>query len=172
MSTIRVALFGNRARAEPVKERLAQAGVAAELDDDPGLERLWFVSKASAGVRLAVPAGQIQRTEQLLHDWDALEGLLRAAIRCPECGSLQVEYPQYAHHSLLTNLMMGLAAELGVVEKDYYCEDCHFTWPKEGTRERRARLHLAPYYFIEGVEQTNLAQRSQPSRPQPHREAA
>lgn len=154
MSTIPVALFGSRAKAGPVKERLTQAGVAAELNDEPGLEKLWFVSKEAAGVRLEVPAIQIERTEQLLRHWDATEGLLREAVRCPECGSLQVKYPQYARHSLLTNLILGLAAELGVVEKHYYCEDCHFTWPKEGSRPRRKRPHAAPYYFIEGVEQT------------------
>jgi hypothetical protein len=67
-----------------------------------------------------------------------------------------VEYPQYARHSLLTNLAMGLLAEVGLVEKDYYCEDCHYTWPKQGMRARRNRSHTAPYYFIEGVEQTTL----------------
>jgi hypothetical protein len=47
----------------------------------------------------------------------------------------------------------GLAAEVGLVEKDYFCEDCHFTWPKEGIRPSHKRPHGPPYYFIQGVAQ-------------------
>jgi transposase-like protein len=105
-------------------------------------------------LRLEVPSSQFEQAEQLLLDWDSTEGAMREAIRCPECKSLRVDYPQFTRKSLLTNLAVGLAAEVGVVEKQYYCQDCHFTWPREGTKPRRDRQHLAPYYFIEGVEQT------------------
>ena len=119
------------------------------------LQRMWFVSRLQAGVPLVVPGEHFERAEQLLLDWDAAEGALRQAIRCPECKSLRVDYPQFAHNSLMTNLAMGLAAKLGLVEPDYYCEDCHFTWPREGPRPRRNKPHMAPYYFIDGVEQTS-----------------
>jgi predicted Zn-ribbon and HTH transcriptional regulator len=149
-----VARFSNRAKAEPIRERLAQAGIPAEIHDELRMEKLWFVSKQEAGARVEVPADQFERAEQLLLDWDAAEGALREAIRCPECRSLRVEYPQFARNSIITNLGMGLAAEMGLVERYFYCEDCHFTWPKEGTQPRRQRQHTAPYYFIEGVEET------------------
>jgi hypothetical protein len=161
-----VALCSNAAKAEPIQRRLEQAGVPAELKDGLGLERFWFVSKRGAGVRIEVSPDQFERAERLLLDWDT-EGALRDAIRCPECKSLRVDYPQYAQHSLLTNLALGLIAELGLVEKDYYCEDCHFTWPKEGTRPRRDRNHLAPFYFIDGVEQTTGSGQQQTSSRSP-----
>lgn len=154
-----VALFPAKAKAEPVCARLSKAGIAAEIPNDLILEKLWFVSGKSIGARIEVPAGDFERAEQMLLDWDDAEGALHDAIRCPECQSLRVAYPQTAQHSLLTNLAMGIGAEVGLVEKDYYCEDCHYTWPKEGTRPRRDRPHMAPYYFIEGVEQTTLAER-------------
>jgi hypothetical protein len=53
---------------------------------------------------------------------------------------------------VLTNMAAGLVAELGLVEKDYYCEQCHYTWPKETSAPARKRLNMAPYYFIEDVE--------------------
>jgi hypothetical protein len=130
MNTTPVALFSKRINAEPVHRRLVQAGFSATLNEGPRLTKLWLVSNNTADVRVEVPADQFNRAEQLLLDWDSVGPELRQAIRCPECGSLQVDYPQYARHSLLTNLAMGLLAQLHLIERDYYCEECHFTWPK------------------------------------------
>jgi len=153
---MQIALFNHRAKAEPIQSRLVEAGINAEIHDELRLEKLWLACKDDCGVRLEVPANQFERAEDLLVEWDTKEGALRDAIHCPECGSLRVEYPQYTRKSLLTNLAMGVAANVGLVEKDYYCEECHFTWPKEGTKPRRNRPNMAPYYFIEGVDQSGL----------------
>ena len=157
MNRIPVALFSNAAKAEPLRERLQQAGCQAEIHDELKLEKLWFVPKDGAGARLEVPAEQFERAYKLLIEWDAVENALRDAIRCPECRSLRVDYPQFTRKSFIPNVLLGLSAQLGLVEKDYYCQECHFTWPKEGTRAR-SRPNMAPYYFIEGVEQTTLRQ--------------
>ena len=154
MNSMPVALFGDRAKAEAVRQRLSQAGFNAQLNEHPPLARFWFVPRPQAGVRVVVQADQFERAEQCLLDWHQAEGALAQAIRCPECGSLRVDFPQYARHSLLTNLALGILSQLRLVDRDYYCEDCHYTWPKQGTRPRRNRSHMAPYYFIEGVEQT------------------
>ena len=156
MTRIPVALFSDRAKAEPLQKRLVESGIQAEIHDELRLEKLWFVSKPATGVRLEVPAEQFERALQLLINWDVAEGALREAVRCPECKSLRVDYPQFTRKSMLTNVAMGLVAELGLVDKEYYCEDCHFTWPKEGSKPRRDRPHMSPYYFIEGVEQTQV----------------
>jgi hypothetical protein len=37
---------------------------------------------------------------------------------------------------------MGLGAAFGVIEKEYYCEVCHYTWPKGDTL--RAGLQTPP----------------------------
>jgi len=167
MKTIPVATFNGRSQAEPLQKRLVASGIQAEIHDVPHA-RLWFVSRPRTGVRLESPASQFERAHQLLLDWHRAEVALREAIRCPECGSLRVDYPQYTEKSLLTNLAMGLAAELRLIAKEYYCQDCHYTWPKEGSKASRLRPHMAPYYFIEGIEQSSL------SRPhgEPHRKAA
>jgi|ERR1044071_1472591 hypothetical protein len=170
MNRIPLALFSSSAKAEPLKQRLQKEGIEAEIHEDLRLEKLWFVSKGSAGARLDAPAQDFERAYQLLLDWDRSEDALRDAIRCPECKSLRVDYPQFTRKSFIPNLIMGLSAELGLIEKDFYCQDCHFTWPKEGTRPRATRAHLAPYYFIEGVEQTTL--RSRPESSGDHRQAA
>jgi hypothetical protein len=172
MNRVPIVLFNDRAKAQPIRQRLIESGFNAEFNESHALRKLWFVSGASCGVRIDVPAKQFARAEERLLDWDEAEGSLREAIRCPECHSLRVEYPQYAKHSLLTNLALGLLASIGLVEKDYYCEDCHFTWPKEGLRPRRDRPHLAPLYFIDGIEQSNPPGKSPSTRPEEHRKAA
>jgi hypothetical protein len=168
-----VVLFSDRAKAEQIRQRLARMGFEAELNEKPRLASLWFASKDAAGVRVEVQAEQFERAEKLLLEWDSTENILQGAIRCPECSSLRVDYPQYARNSLLTNLALGLVTKLHLLEKNYYCEDCHYSWPKEGLHPRRDRPHLAPFYFIEGVEQTSLGKSQPLSTPtQEHRKAA
>src|SRR5689334_25184033 len=64
MNRIPIALFNERAKAEPIQRRLSQAGVAAEIHDELRLEKLWFVNKPDCGVRLEVPGDQFERAEQ------------------------------------------------------------------------------------------------------------
>jgi len=149
------------AKAAPIQRRLANAGIAAEIDDEL-LEKLWFVSKEESDARIDVPMDQLGRAQKLLLEWDASEGILREAIRCPECRSLQVHYPQFAHRSLIPNLMMGFLARIGLIEKEYYCENCHYTWPKDGTKRSILYPERKPYRFVDGIEQTML--RPKPAR--------
>lgn len=132
MSRMRVAHFENRTQAEPTRERLVRAGVRAEINNESGLAQLWFVSKRVAGVRLEVSAKDAERARQLLVQWDADPGWLKRAIRCPECRSMRIEFPQFTEKSLFTNLAMGLMAGCRLVEREYYCEDCHCMWAKSG----------------------------------------
>jgi len=163
-----IAHFSNRAKAEPIQKRLVESGIQAEVHDELRLEKLWFVSRPAAGFRIETRADQYEHACRLLNDWDTAEGALREAIRCPECKSLRVEYPQFTRKFLIPNLALGLFAALGAMEKQFYCEDCHFTWPKEGTKQSKLRPTMGPYYFIEGVEQTTL----RPPAPDDHRQAA
>jgi predicted Zn-ribbon and HTH transcriptional regulator len=149
MERIRVALFSSRAEAYVIRQRLARAGIEAELHDELGVARFWFVSRSAAGVRLEVAAAQAEQATQRLHEWDSALGALRGAIRCPECRSLRVDYPQFTRKSILPNVAMGLLAEVGLLEKECYCEDCHCMWTKQRTNPRPDRRHMAPWYFLE-----------------------
>jgi hypothetical protein len=151
MNRIRLALFRDRAQAEPARSGLVEAGIHAEIHDELHLERLWFVTKPTAGARLEVPVKQLDRSLKLLREGDDAQGWLHQAIRCPECASLRIDFPQVTRKSFLTNLAMGLMAELHLVEREYYCEDCHCMWSPQRMR-RRERHHMAPNYFVEGIE--------------------
>jgi hypothetical protein len=155
VARVPIVTLNDSAKAESIRKRLVRAGVAAEIDDEL-FEKLWFVSKEEADLRIDVPADQVERAQQLLLEWDAAEGILHEAIRCPECRSLQVHYPQFAHRSLIPNLVMGFLAKIGLIEKEYYCDNCHYTWPKDGTKRSILYPERKPYRFVDGIEQTTL----------------
>lgn len=152
MQRVRVALFPDRVTAEALRDRLIEAGITAEIHDHLQLQWLWFVSKRTAGARLEVGLGQELNAAKLLREWDSATGLLRGAIRCPDCKSLRVDYPQYTPKSFLTNLAVGLLAELRLIEREYYCEECHCMWSKLRSAARRPKLHQAPNYFLEDLQ--------------------
>ena len=151
MNRMTVALFPNHASAEPLRKRLADGGIHAEIHDELRLEKLWFVSKNESGVRVEVPAEEFERAQNTLLELID-EPATREATRCPECGSFRIQYPQVTHKSMLTNLFIGFAAQVRLVERHYYCEECHCTWPHHPV-PYKPRPHSAPHYFIEGVEQ-------------------
>jgi len=153
MNKISIALFGRRADGEQYERRLKDSGIPAELHDCASIH----------GARLEVPADKFEPAYTSLQNWDTAEKGIPGAIRCPECHSFRVDYPQYTHKSALPNLLIGFLANIHVLPKEFYCHDCHFTWPREGARPSRVRPNMAPYYFIEGVPQ---------SQPPEHRHAA
>lgn len=148
---IRVAHFEDYAHAEAVRQRLTQAGIAARIQTRFGLARLWYVPKKRAGVRVEVPAKDAERAGLLLQGWDSNYECLSSAVHCPECHSLRVDYPQFTGKSFLTNVAMGLMAEFRLIERDYYCEECHCMWAKPGAKLPSLPAHPAPDYFLEDM---------------------
>ncbi len=144
MKRLPVVLCRERESAARLQERLVAAGFAAEVQQESWLQRLWFVSPRKAGVAVTVPSEQTQAADQKLGEWSGQEGQLPGSINCPQCGSFRVTYPQYTPRSVLTNLIMGFAAAIGIVERDYYCEVCHYTWPRKSRRPRHERAHATP----------------------------
>ena len=144
MNTISIALFSCHSDAHAIQGRLTDAGIPSQLHD----------CKSMKGAQLEVPAERFEQAYALLQKLDKTESAVPGAIRCPECRSFRIDYPQYTHKSALPNVLVGVLANIGALGKEFYCHDCHFTWPKEGTRPSRARPNMAPYYFIEGVPQT------------------
>lgn len=151
MKKVRVAFFDCSAQGQPVCQLLSQAGILAELHKESPLAFLWYISRRRAGVRLEVGVEDAERAHTLLRESDSKAWLPGNAVRCPECDSLRIDYPQFTRKSLLTNLVMGLASQIGLVELSYYCEDCHCMWEREGNSVGRTRQHMAPDYFLEDV---------------------
>ena len=151
MRTTQIAHFENQAQAEPARQYLLTKGIDAEVHASLGLATFWFVSRCQAGARLEVPRQAEATTLRLLSQKNAPFEILRDAVRCPECHSLRVAFPQFTRKSMLTNILMGLLAEIHFLERDYYCEDCHFMWAKPGTELPRRRRHQSPDFFLDDL---------------------
>jgi len=155
MNMVTVATFNEPSKAEPLKQKLEKAGIHAQICDESRYEWVWFVTKPIAGIRLKVHKRDFEKARQRIREWDAGEGILRDAVRCPQCSSSRVEYPQFTRKFFLPNLV-GLASLLHIIDKEFYCQECEYTWPKDA-RPQWPRKHGAPYYFIEDVPRTNPA---------------
>jgi len=124
-----VATFNDERPARFLHDRFEQAGIAAKLKDDFFLQRFIFFVKPAATKKVYVDINQFDRARGLLREWDRNEHMLDDAIRCPECRSARVEYPQYTR-KFVTPLIIEWLISFGA-EKNYYCMDCHFTWPND-----------------------------------------
>lgn len=130
---ITVATFNDRKPAEVLEERLEDAGIHVEIFDESSLQSSLFMQKEPlAHIRLRVDKEELDRTETLLREWNAADGAMREAVRCPECGSSRIEYPQFTRKFWLPSAVAFLV-RLGIFEAEFYCEDCHFTWPPHAT---------------------------------------
>lgn len=130
MKTETVATFNELSQAVPVKMRLQAAGVDAAIYDERKIQRYWFMSEPLAGVRLNVALPDYERATRLLAEWDKMEGILCQAVHCPQCYSSRVEYPQVTRKFMSPNVVEVLFA-FRLMQRKFYCLDCHNTWTKE-----------------------------------------
>ena len=127
---ISIAAFNERDGAEELARRLREAGYEAEVFDE-SIEQKWHLMqiRPHAHMRVRVAEAQSESALQRLQAWSE-DPVLQRAVRCPECGSTRVEYPQFSRRTIM-GALPAIAAAAGVIERDYYCEACHFTWPAE-----------------------------------------
>jgi transposase-like protein len=127
MEMVTVATFNEPEQAEPLRKRLQETGVPARIHDERRLQK-WFMSETLAGIRVQVERHHYAEAKKLLAEWDVGHGALREAIHCPECKSSQIEYPQFTRKFIFPSIGLFLST-LGFVQKKFYCQECHYTWP-------------------------------------------
>jgi hypothetical protein len=127
MNAQTVATYNRVEDAEILKSRLEAAGFRAMIWNESKLQRFWFMTHAEAAVKVQVDCDQFESART----WMKQQGIeiLANAIRCPECGCSRVEYPQYTR-KFITPIIVELFVSAGLFPKEYYCQDCQFTWPK------------------------------------------
>jgi len=128
---ITVATFNEREPADHVAARLRETGINAEVYDE-SLEQKWKLWNLHprAHMRVRVHSGEENRAQALLDEWQGSDPQLGQSIKCPECGSSKIEFPQFSRRTLM-GALPAMAAAAGVIAQEYYCESCHFTWPAE-----------------------------------------
>ncbi len=128
---VTIATFDELTKAKHLKERLQAAGLTADVHNEGHLQQLAFMSKPHANATVAVEERDFERAHQLLLEWEKSDPEMVSAIRCPQCGSPRIQYPQLSRKFIVPGLA-ALFLALRLFQKEFYCQDCHYTWPKEG----------------------------------------
>lgn len=128
---VTIATFDEPAKAKHLKKRLQESGVKADIHNDARLQAMATMADPHANVKVTVDEEDFQKANQLLTEWEASDPEIGAAIRCPECKSPRIEYPQLTR-KFITPWVASVLFALKVFPKEFYCQDCHFTWGKDG----------------------------------------
>lgn len=127
MRSLTLATFNDRSHAEPVVNRLQQAGFQVKIHDETDWQRHRGADRL-ASVKVQVDESEYERAKYQLKEWNATEPLLEQAVCCPECTSSDVDYPQVTRKFIMPSLHT-LFYKLGLEEKLFYCNTCQATWP-------------------------------------------
>jgi len=139
---VTIATFHDPAKAKRLKERLQQAGLKADIHNEGHLQQVAFMSKPQANVKVQVDDDDFDRAQSLMVEWEASDPDIAAAIiRCPQCGSSRIEYPQMTRKAL-TPALASILFALRIFPKEFYCEDCHYTWSNEDQKTLARLWHL------------------------------
>jgi hypothetical protein len=128
---VTVATFNDAAKAKRLKERLQQAGLRADMINEGHIQQVAFMSKPQANVKVKVDDNEFEKARTLMVEWESTDPEVASAmIRCPQCNSSQIEYPQMTR-KFLTPALASVLFALKIFPKEFYCENCHFTWNNE-----------------------------------------
>jgi len=129
MEPVTILTFEEAEHAQAVCQQLEQAGLHPVVDDESKRQKRWMVSEPHASYHILVDKKEHARAEQILDEWgQAHAEILREALHCPECGSSEIEYPQYNRKFKLEPAVVAMLAKVGLVEKRFYCRHCQFMW--------------------------------------------
>lgn len=123
-----IATFDTKTPAEHLALRLRDLGFHSEVHDESN-EQKWklFNLTPRAHLQVRVHSSEEDRALAQLREWKD-DPAMAEAIRCPECASSRIEFPQFSRKTLIGALPSALAAA-GVIDQNFFCNACNFTWP-------------------------------------------
>ena len=126
--TITVADFQRPGPRRSLQDRFIDAGLPPIFWTNPARRRYCPTTHPKAHMRVRVPKAENERAKKLMAEWDARDGVMREAVRCPQCGSSRIEYPQFSRRTGMA-FFFGVLAAIHFIPRLYFCEDCKFEWP-------------------------------------------
>ena len=132
---VTIATFNEQTKAKHLRERLEQAGVSADVLGENTLQRVAFMSKPQANVKVKVEEKDFEKAQSLMREWEAADPEIGSALRCRQCGSAEIEFPQLTR-KFLTPALMSVLFALKIFPKEFYCQNCHHTWPLKEEPEK------------------------------------
>src|SRR5213592_2396220 len=112
---VTIATFNEPAKARQLKRRFHDAGVNADVHNEAPLQRVGFMSRPQANAKVMVEDDDFARAQSVMVDWEATDPDIAAAvIRCPQCGSSNIEYTQMTR-KLITPAHVGVLCTLKII---------------------------------------------------------
>lgn len=127
---VTIATFNEPAKAKHLKQRFQQAGVKADIHNEARLQKVTG-AQPLANAKVMVEEDEFEKANTLLHEWESTDAEVGSALRCPQCKSPRLEYPQMTR-KFMTPWLATILFALKIFPKEFYCQDCHYTWPAPG----------------------------------------
>jgi predicted Zn-ribbon and HTH transcriptional regulator len=128
---VTIATFNEPSQAKHLKSRLQEAGVKADVHNEGRLQKAAMMGTPQANAKVLVNEEDFEAANKFMLEWEASDPEVGTAIRCPQCKSPRVEYPQLTR-KFMTPWLASVLFALKIFPKEFYCQDCHFTWGKDG----------------------------------------
>jgi len=92
---VTIATFNDPAKARQLKRRFQDAGLRADVHNEAPLQQVGFMSRPLANAKVMVEDTDFENAQNLMVEWEATDPDISAAlVRCPQCSSSNIEYPQ------------------------------------------------------------------------------
>lgn len=127
---VTIATFNEPAQAKHLKQRLQQAGLKADVHNEGQMQSVAFMARPQANAKVLVDEQDFEKAQGLMVEWEPTDPQIGTAIRCPNCQSPRIEYPQMTRR-FFTPWLANLLFALKIFEKEFYCRDCQNTWSNE-----------------------------------------
>ena len=123
-----IAAFDDEESAKALAKRMSDDGVEAISNSDSAEQLMMFYNPHPRAQHHVLVSGQnLEMALQWLSRLDANDPVMASAIRCPDCGSTRIEFPQFSRKTIVGSLP-SIGAALGLIKRQFYCTACHFTW--------------------------------------------
>jgi DNA-directed RNA polymerase subunit M/transcription elongation factor TFIIS len=128
---VTIATYDDPAKAKHLKHRFQESGVRADAATEGQMQAAAAGADQLSHIRVKVEERDFAKAQSLMVEWEKSDPQIVAAIRCPQCGSPRIHYPQMARKFPFVTGLFGILLAMKIIPKEYYCEDCQHTWTKE-----------------------------------------
>src|SRR5881398_3939423 len=116
---VTIATFNESAKARQLKRRFHDVGLKADVHNEAPLQQVGFMSRPQANAKVMVEDDDFEKAQSLMIEWEATDPAISAAlVRCPQCGSSNIEYPQMTR-KFLTPALVALLCAVKIIPRSF-----------------------------------------------------
>jgi hypothetical protein len=105
--------------------------VNADVHNEGHEQAVRLVGAPQANAKVLVDEDDFGQAQKLMLEWEPSDPDIGSALRCPNCQSPRIQYPQLPRKFPFIPGLASLLFATRLFPKQFYCEDCHNTWAKD-----------------------------------------